>query len=360
MTTDSSAFTVFSSLLFLSVPLYAEEGSWTDRVNFNGDFRLRYEAIDEEGFEQRDRMRFRARFGFKVDIRDDIEVVMQLATGGGDPVSTNQTFDDGFSTKDIGLDLAYVDWRISDSLSINVGKMKNPLFRAGRVPLVWDSDLHPEGIAARFSSGVLFGTVAGFSVEERSSADDSLLFATQVGLKFSVGEAASLTAGIGYFGYSNTIGNEPFYDGGAKGNTVDNNGDYGFEYKNIELFAQLDTAVGGWPLQIFGHYTRNSEVGREDTAYAFGATMGAARQPREMEFAWMYQDIEADALIATFNDSDFGGGGTDARGHILKARYAYSDNIFFAGTLFVNMIEGFQSIEHDYNRIQLDVEFNFD
>ena len=360
MTTGSSAFTVFSSLLFLSLPLYAEEGGRTDRVNFNGDFRLRYEAIDEEGFEQRNRMRFRARFGFKVDIRDDIEVVMQLATGGGDPVSTNQTFDDGFSTKDIGLDLAYVDWRVSDSLSINVGKMKNPLFRAGRVPLVWDNDLRPEGVAAKYSSGMFFGTLAGFLAEERGATDDSLLYAAQVGLILPVGEATKLTAGIGYFGYTNTIGNESFYDGRAKGNTVDNNGDYGFDYKNTELFLQLDTAVGGWPLQIFGNYTRNNEVGREDTAYAFGAKMGAADKPREMEFAWMYQDIEADALIATFNDSNFGGGGTDARGHILKARYAYSDNIIFAGAFFMNKVEGFQSIEHDYNRFQLDVEFNFD
>lgn len=48
---------------------------------------------------------------------------------------TSQTFDDGFSTKDIGIDQAYVDWKITDELNFFGGKMKNPLFRAGGVPL---------------------------------------------------------------------------------------------------------------------------------------------------------------------------------------------------------------------------------
>lgn len=89
-------------------------------------------------------------------------------------MSTNQSFDDGFSTKDIGVDLAYVDWKVRDDLNVYAGKMKNPVFKAGGVPLIWDGDLNPEGIAAKYASGGFFAAAGGFSVEERSRADDSL------------------------------------------------------------------------------------------------------------------------------------------------------------------------------------------
>ena len=238
--------------------------------------------------------------------------------------------------------------------------MKNPLYKAGGVPLIWDGDLNPEGFAARFSSGGFFGTVGGFSVEERSSADDSLLFAAQAGYTFAVGDNASLTAGAGYFAYTDTIGNEPFYNGRPNGNTVDINGDYVYDYKNTEVFAQFDTKVGDWPLKIYAHAVQNNEVSTEDTGFAVGAKVGSAKSDGDMEFSWTFQDIEADAVIGTFNDSDFGGGGTDSDGHILKAKYAVSKRIFVGGTLFLNDVDRFQGTAHDYSRLQLDVEFKFD
>ncbi len=346
--------------LLASAPATAEGESWTDRIKFKGDIRLRYEGIDEQFEANRDRMRFRTRFGLSAAVRDDVKIVVQLATGGNNPVSTNQTFDDGFSTKDIGLDLAYVDWKVNDSLAINAGKMKNPLFKAGKVPLIWDGDLNPEGFAAKFSSGMFFGTVAGFSVEERSSTDDSLLYAVQGGMKFELGDAGKLTAGFGYFAYTDTVGNEPFYNGKAKGNSVNLDGDYIFDYKNTEVFAQFDTKVSDWPLQVFAHYTQNGEVSVQDTAYTFGAKLGSAKKKGDFEFTWIYQDIEADSVIGTFSDSDFAGGGTDAKGHMFKTKYGLSRKIFLGGTFFVNDKDRFQGTEHDYNRVQIDLEFKFD
>jgi len=355
--TASMASALF--LLVLAAAPAAAQEDWTDRVSFKGDVRLRYEAIDEDGEEQRNRMRFRARFGLNAKVSDDVNFIFQLASGGDNPVSTNQTFDDGFSTKDIGVDLAYVDWKIRDGLNFYGGKMKNPLYKAGSVPLVWDSDLNPEGLAMKFTSGGFFGTAGGFSVEERSSSDDSLLLVVQAGYKFAVGENASLTAGAGYFEYTNTVGNEPFYNGKAKGNTVDINGDYVYDYENTEVFAQFETKVGGWPLKIYVHAVQNNEVSEEDMGYAVGAKVGSAKSDGEMEFSWTYQDIEADAVIGTFNDSDFGGGGADSDGHLLKAKYAISKKIILGGTLFLNNVDRFQGTEHDYSRLQLDVEFKF-
>ncbi|MDX1515248.1 MAG: putative porin [Woeseiaceae bacterium] len=355
-----AASTAVMALLLVHIPVHAQQGGWTDRLSLKGDVRLRYEGIDEDGEPDRDRMRFRARLGLSADVNDDVKVVVQLATGGDNPVSTNQSFDDGFSTKDIGLDLAYVEWAATDELKIFAGKMKNPLYRAGGAPLIWDGDLNPEGFAAQYTSGNFFGNAGVFSAEERSATADSLLYAAQVGMNFDVGDEGTLTAGVGYFGYTDTVGNEPFFDGDPNGNSVDGAGNYLFDYRNTEIFAQYDARLGEWPLRLYAQLTQNNEVSQEDTGYAFGARLGSAKGQGTSQFSWTYQDIEADAVIGTFNDSDFGGGGTDASGHILKARYMLRDRISLGGTLFINEIDRFQGTEHDYSRIQLDVEFKFD
>jgi len=355
-----ASLALVTTLAVISTNAFAQEESWVDRISFKGDVRLRYEAIDEDGDPERNRTRFRTRLGMSAKVSDDIKFVFQLATGGDNPVSTNQTLDGGFSRKDIGVDLAYVDWKINDDLNVYAGKMKNPLFKAGSVPLVWDGDLNPEGIAASFHSGGFFANAGGFSVEERGSTDDSLLYVAQAGYKFPLGDSASITAGAGYFAYTNTVGNEPFYDGNARGNTVDANGDYVFEYRNTEIFAEFATTLGDWPLKVYAHATQNNEVSQQDTAYAFGAKIGSAKADGTMEFSWTWQDLEADSVIGTFSDSDFGGGGTDADGHMIKAKYAVSRRVALGGTLFINKVDRFQGAEHDYSRLQLDIEFKFD
>jgi hypothetical protein len=330
------AFVILTS----SEGLAEEEPTWSDRISVKGDLRLRYEGIDEEGEEDRARGRYRARLAVTGEVADNVKVVMELASGADNPVSRNVTFDGGFDVDDIGFDLAYVEWTATDSLTVYGGKMKNPLYKAGGAPLVWDGDLNPEGLAVKYTKGAFFANVASFSVEERSSSSDSLLTAVQLGGQFKLGDNARLTAGAGYFGYSNTVGKEPFWDGKARGNSVDVNGNYLYEYKNTEVFAQLDTKVGDWPLAV-------------------GAKIGSAKAKGQWEASWTYMDVEADAVISTFNDSDFGGGQTDAEGHILKAKYAVSKSISLAGTFFVNEIDEFAGNTHDFDRYQLDVQFSF-
>jgi hypothetical protein len=340
----------------LSLPAVAQdETSWTDRLSFKGDLRLRYDGIDEEGEEERHRGRYRARLGLTAQASSDVTVIAQFASGADNPVSRNVTFDGGFNGDDIGFDLFYVDWAFADGWNLYGGKMRNPLFRAGGAPLVWDGDLNPEGIAVKYAERGLFGTIAAFSVEERSSSGDSLLFAAQIGGKFELSDNFGLTAGIGYFGYSNTVGNEPFYNGSSRGNSVDIDGNYINDYKDVEVFAQLDTMVGGRPLSIYGQWVRNNEVDEEDTGYAIGADLGLGKT----SLSWIYMDIEADSVIGTFNDSDFGGGGADQSGHQLKVGYKLSSAVNVVGTFYVNDIDRFQGTEHDFNRVLLDVIFSF-
>lgn len=343
-------------MLVVGAAASAEEpSSWPDRISFKGDLRLRYDGIDEEGEEERHRGRYRARLGVTAQATSDLKVIAQLASGADNPVSRNVTFDGGFNGDDIGFDLFYVDWAFANGWSFYGGKMRNPLFRAGGAPLVWDGDLNPEGIAVKYAKRGLFGTLAVFSVEERASSGDSLLSAAQVGGKFELSDNLDLTAGIGYFGYSNTVGNEPFYNGSSRGNSVDIDGNYINDYKDVEVFAQLDTMVSDRPLSVYGQWVRNNEVDEEDTGYAIGASLGLGKT----SLSWIYMDIEADSVIGTFNDSDFGGGGADQSGHQLRVGYRLSSAVSVVGTYFVNDIDRFQGTEHDYNRLLLDFIFSF-
>ena len=335
------------------------QSSWTDSISVKGDVRLRYEGIDEEGEEERNRGRFRARLGLTADVNENVKAVLQFATGGDNPVSTNQSFDDGFSRKDIGLDLAYLDWTPNDNTHIYGGKMKNPFHRVGGHALIWDGDLNPEGVAANYSSGGFFGNAGVMFVEERGSSDDSLLLGLQAGYEFALSDAASLMAGVSYYDYTETEGNSPFYDGAARGNTVDVDGNLVLDYNQVEFFAELSTSLGDMPFSVFADFVQNSDADTQDSGYAFGAAIGKAGSPGTWQASVAYQEIEADAVIATFTDSDFGGGGTDATGFTIKGKYALADNWALGGTLFLNDVDEFIDDKHDYTRLQLDLEFKF-
>lgn len=354
---------LISSILPLSTSNAAEE-NWVDRISFSGDLRLRYETIDLESVDQRDSARYRARLAMAVQASDAVKVVMELASGADDPVSRNVTFDSGFSADDIGFGLTYADWTPTEGMHVLGGKMKNPLYRAGSNSLIWDGDLNPEGLALTYERGMFFGVAGHFWVEERATEDDSTLSAVQLGAKFNIAENARLTAGVGYFEFSNTIGNTPFYNGLPKGNSVDTQLQYLYEYRGTEVFLQFDTKVGDLPLQLFAHTTRNSEVDEQDTGMAYGARFGSAKERGQWEVALAYHDIEADSVVGTFNDSDFGGGGTGANGLVFKAKYALGKNVALAGTYFSNTVNANSSTisslpELDYDPLQLDVEFNF-
>jgi hypothetical protein len=350
-------------LLGASLGLFPEQiraqDSWTESIAIKGDIRLRYETIDEQGEAERKRGRFRARLGLTADVNENVKATLQFASGGRNPTSTNQSFDDGFSRKDIGLDLAYLDWSPNDKTHIYGGKMKNPFYRAGSHALVWDSDLNPEGLAINFREAGFFGTAGLMFVEERADTDDSLLFALQAGYEFVVSDDMTMTAGIGYFSYSDTVGNAPFYDGKARGNSTDINGNLILEYDQFEYFAQVETKLGDLPIMVFVDVVQNSKAPTADSGYSFGGIVGNAGDPGTWQATYVYQDLEADALIATYSDSDFGGGGTDNKGHVVRGKYALADGWALAGSLFLNEVDEFAGNPHDYDRLQLDLEFMF-
>lgn len=160
---------------------------WWENVKIKGDLRYRHEMISEEGKDARNRQRIRARLAVEGKVNNEMKAAIQLATGSDDPVSTNQTLDDAFTTKSIGLDLAYFEYKPSklNGLSITGGKFKNPFFKPGESELVWDSDWNPEGgvFDYNFKMDNLGFTLigSGFWIDEDSKKKDVSLFAGQIG-----------------------------------------------------------------------------------------------------------------------------------------------------------------------------------
>ncbi len=300
---------------------------WIDTIDWEGDLRLRYDGIFEAGEEDRNRFRFRGRFGFNSDLSSTTHFSVRIATSDGDPVSTNLDFGEGFSSKDIALDRIFINWQALVDLDITFGKMGRPWFRAGSNSLLWDSDLNPEGVNARWSPGDYFVNLGSFVVDERSESDDSWLHSVQAGIDKRLSETSRLVVSGAYFGYTNTIGNPPFYLDKPKGNSVDADGNFIYDYDIVEFSTEYTTVVFDWPVSVFGVWALNTAVDVQDTAFAVGATVGLANTRGQMQFSYAWHDTEADAVMGIFTDSDFGGGNTDSRGHFIEARYVLTENV---------------------------------
>jgi hypothetical protein len=335
--------------------------SWAERMRWKGDFRYRYETIKVEDLDKRSRNRIRARAHLEADITDTLQVGIGLATGGDDPVSTNQTLGGGGSTKDIRLDLAYFDWSGLSNTHILGGKVKNFLVRAGGNGMMWDGDWRPEGFGANWDNGTFFAHGIGTWIESDSKEGDEFSWIAQAGMKFKLGDSAKLKLGAGYARFD-TAGAGSFY-----GDTDDFFGNsydpvtktYLYDYHEIEAFAELGFDLGGRPTMLFANYVTNTDADENDTGYALGFKYGKASAKGNWELGYVYQRLEADSVLGLLTDSDFGGGGTDAKGSIFKGKYAFHENWNAAVTYFLNDINIASDNPQDFDRLQLDLNFKY-
>ena len=337
------------------------EASWTETIHWKGDFRFRYENIDVDGKDDRNRSRIRARAALVADVNDTMEVGLGWASGGDDPVSSNQTLGKGGSTKDIGLDLAYFDWSGLNDTHVMGGKFKNILYRPSRNQMLWDSDWRPEGTGIAWDNGHFFASALGTWIESDSSIGNEFSYLTQLGFRLELGDNARLTAGIGYHQFD-TAGKGSFFgdDNDFFGNSFDPvTNTYLYDYEGVQLFAELGFRVFDMPATVFADYVQNQAVDEFDSGYNFGLKLGSARAPGSWDLSWAWEDLETDAALGLLTDSDFGGGGTNAKGHILKGTYAIAENFNTIFTYFINEIDGNRGKENDFNRLQLDLNFKY-
>ena len=330
------------------------------KVSLASDFRLRYESIDKQGADRRERERLRARATLTYK-GDDFTGVLGLASGGDSPTSTNQTFGSGGSTKDLQLDLAYVIYPLSETVNITAGKMKNPLYRPGKFGLVWDSDYRPEGVFVGYEDSGLALTAGGFWLEsDTKNANERAVYAVQGRYQTSL-DSTKLTLGAGYF-EANIAGDSPFYSGDTikLGNLQDCLGAgcvYANDYHVIEAFAEVALAND---ISAFAHWIENSKADSNNQGYVLGVNYGRKKQAGDWAAQLAYQSLENEATMALLTDSDFAGGGTGGEGAQITLSYqvskAFAVNLLYAHTERTTYTD---ALPLDYERLVLDFSMKY-
>ena len=342
----------------------SEKLAWAERIKLKGDFRYRYENIDDDTKdEDRDRQRIRARIEANAKVTDTWKVGMGLATGSDDPVSSNQTLGQGGSSKPIELDLAYFDWTGLKNTHVIGGKYKNPFYKPAKNGLIWDGDYRPEGGAFKYDNGFFFsnGAIMMLESDNKGGSQDTITsWGLQVGIDTALGDNFQLITGMSY--YDNPVSGEPleFDKDDSYGNSTIVNADgeleYEYDYETVELFAELRTTIADLPASLFVDWVENQDPSDDNTGWAVGAKLGKAKKRGTWQLGYTYQDLDADAVLGLTTDSDFGGGGTNVKGSIIKAAYAIDTNVSFAVAYLIND-KG--DDETDYNRLQVDLKYKY-
>ena len=325
---------------------FTQRAGWAANTRLTGDMRVRHDYINIEDEAKsdgrdKDRQRIRARLGAFAQVNPEVEAGIQVASGNsGDARSTNQDMNDYFSKKSVWLDLAYIDYHPAAVPGFKgfAGKMKQPWVAVGDA--AWDGDINPEGFAAtyskKFGSTTLFGSTGYFVLKDNVDGEgvewqhDLNLAALQIGASFDAGDDVRIMLG----GSVNSFSNDKYASTSSfrtNGNTTDKFGLY-------ELFSQVDLIGLPLPLSVYGQYIQNAEAedfgvyqdGDQDTAWL----VGFRTTIEGFSIDYNYRDVQNNAVVGGFTDSDFASGYTGSSGHKLKLKYDFLKNLSGALSYF--------------------------
>ncbi len=372
----------------LNKALTAKSGrpDWISSLKFSGDFRGRFERnyADNAAFTTRDRYRYRLRLGVMASFYDDFTVGFRLASAnaapgagiaqGGNPVSLNTDLGLGSSKKLVFIDTAFASWNPIHSgdwtLSLTAGKFDNPFAISN---MLFDYDITPEGAALqagytfndqqalKFNSG--FFVLDEFnqpSAANPSASHDPFMLGVQALWVSKWSPTVESTIGLAAFaisGKSNLSNTHaPNADNGntrnAAGVLVNNYnplvGTGSLTYK----LASFPGYAGPFPVKLAGEYLQNPGAAANNRGYWAGIQFGKAGHKGLWDIAYRYQRLEADAWYEEFPDDDNGAyysstqansgngagffGGTNIKGHLVKATYNFTDYLNLSMTFYLN------------------------
>lgn len=360
---------------------------WSDKITLKGDLRLREENIRQgddssgKGSYNQNRLRLRARIAAEAAVNEDLKAVLGLSSGDDDPVSSNQTFGEEFSRKPIRLELAYLEWTPAFISEMGLGKahllggkMKNPFLTVSE--LIWDGDVNPEGLAISCKAPVLenldlLANAGSFWFYERKSDPDTMLYVGQLGLKLKNSAGYYVLVGGSYYHFQNVkdYGAFDYKDSDSfYGNSSCN---VGTDEKPVKVYAcefhEIEgMTVIGFPFpvflqsgELFADYVKNLDPDSDNIGYQVGARLGKLKEPGDIALGYAYRKLEKDATMGAMTDSDWWGGGTDGKGHQVKAGYQLMKNWTLNLTYFFKNTKSMSKSEIDYDRFQLDLVANF-
>ncbi|MEA1953697.1 MAG: putative porin [Campylobacterota bacterium] len=291
---------------------------------------------------------------------DNLQFEVGVRSGFANPTSGNQTFEDDEPLSDYFVDslrfnilgLAYK----SDNSTYKVGRQPYMMYRPIKSQLVWDNDVSMNGVNYQYKDDTKTITLGANqpTLEEASEAQDDVnLFLAQYVHKTKL-EFAKLNLGAGIYYYDGLKGNTTLF-GSSKGNTVVG-GVYTNDYHIVEGFSELQFKdVFGMPFKVAAGVVYNFAADDNNFGYDLGLQLGKAKNVGDWQVKYSYTELEEDATLGAYSDSDNFGGGTAAKGHAIRAKYKAGNNLYLAGNFFFNELYN----NADYERVQLDMIYKF-
>lgn len=314
--------------------------------------------------EDRQRLRVRARLGMAITADSNWSGNVRLTSGSTtDPVSANQTLGNYGNRFTVAFDRASIRYRQGGQFNLVAGRFGNPWFGTD---LVWDSDLAFDGVAAQWTPlvstwGKAFFTAAAMPVQEvELSSADKWLYGVQVGMEWPGRGLVSGKVGVGYYHFSNLVGQAnaagsslndftaPAF--AQKGNTYFNISSdparpllaLASDYRLVNLTGSISMVTIGYKnLVLTADYVKNlgfkagpvsarvgTAVAAETDGYLLRASLGDedVDAPHRWQVFFSYKNLKRDAVPDAFTDSDLRGGGTDVKGYSLGASYGVGKN----------------------------------
>ncbi len=331
-------------ILAFACTAQAAEGNlavWAEKISLNGDFRVRHDYNSQNAAadtSERHQERFRLRLGATAQVNESTKMKMRLASGSGDPISTNQSMTDNNSKKAVWIDLAMIDYKACESTSVYLGKMNNPLTTVSQSQLIYDHDYTPEGLAAANKFGSMFVNLGVFSIQERApqsttsgtSEPDSGLMAGVVGMKSDNPEGMNWMFSAGYHTFT-AIKKNGSLTGGFLGNSSVGGtaaaGRYIHDYQVAELSAELKWKNSGSAYGIFVDAIQNFYVDEENTGILAGLQFQTLKDGKaDWTIVYAYQGLDKDATVSAVNNSDWGNGNDGGFGHMGQVSKAINSN----------------------------------
>ncbi|MBV7480977.1 putative porin [Pseudomonas sp. PDM31] len=351
--------------------------AWAAKTQFKGDVRFRQENVHNDGVsnnKDQDRQRIRARLGAFTEINSQVDTGIRIATGSSDDArSTNQDLNNYFDKKSIWLDLGYIDYHPDAIKNLHLVGGKMPQQWVSMGDIIWDSDINPEGLAVTYKyplsgSTELFGSAGHYTLKDNVDGEgvqfkhDLRLYAGQLGGRFALTDDLKMTLGGSLYAYDNDDSSACPTSGTATSPCAlaVNGNSPGEQFKLYEGFGQLDIGGLPMPLSLYGQIVNNNDASNDqDTAWLAGV------KTKVYGFAldYNYRDVQRNAVVGAFTDSDFAYGYTGSRGHKLKASYELDKNFTLGATYFLANSDYINASSNqkdsDINTLQLDAEAKF-
>jgi len=359
-----------------------------DNAELYGNMRARYEyrsgtgpgaeTVSNNGVQDTEKSRARGKFelGVKTNSGKWYSDIAFATGSSASARSDNFTFggnNANYNGKEtIYLKRAMLGWTPTEWLTIEAGRMNNPLYTT---PMVWDADYSVSGFQEKvkfnFGSTEIFGVAgqwahgkwesvsfngANGGTNTSGSSSASMLFAFQGGLKTPITDNSSAKFAVTQYIYGGQRGAttatafKPSLstDKFSTNATTDSVNNLDITEIPAEINYMATSSVG---MRLYGDYVYNhsaqdradlagySAYGGEDTSWLLGVRIASAKDLKSFEGnkakagdwsanVW-YQEIGAFAQDQNLNDSDFFDSRLNLKGGVLKAQYNLEDNVWF-------------------------------